>query len=383
MTVTADCQITGVRVRTLSAPLDEPVVMACGQLGARTTVLVEVEAGSGLVGVGESWANHPHWAAAERQATLADGVAPLLLGEDHRRIAALHDKVVSALWGPVRQWGGEAILLQALSGVDIALWDLLGRTLGVGVAALIGGRGRDAVAVYASGLGPSDVATAASRCVDEGFAAVKVRVGFGADVDAANLRAAREAIGDARSLYADANRAWRRAEARQMTPALHEAGVAWVEEPLADASCAELEAFAAEAGLTVALGENLAGSPAFLPYLASPGPFLLQPDITKVGGFGHAAAVCQLASAAGVPVAPHFYGGAVGWAATLQLASACPAVRAVELDVRPNPLRDAVLADPPRVESGAARIPSGPGLGVTLDADRLEDHTIECRGRKL
>jgi L-alanine-DL-glutamate epimerase-like enolase superfamily enzyme len=370
-------------VRTLSAPLDEPVVMSCGQLGARTTVLVEVEAGSGLVGVGESWANHPHWVASERQATLADGVAPLLLGEDHRRIAAIHDKVTSALWGPVRQWGGEAILLQALSGVDIALWDLLGKTLGVSVASLIGGRCREEVAVYASGLGPSDVGATASRCAGDGFEAVKVRVGFGAGVDAANLRAAREAIGEGRALYADANRAWRRAEARQMTPLLREAGVVWVEEPLADASCAELEAFAAEAGLTVALGENLAGSAAFLPYLASPGPFLLQPDVTKVGGFGHAAAVAQLAWAAGVAVAPHFYGGAVGWAATLQLAAACPAVRSVELDVRPNPLREALLADPPQVQSGAARIPAGPGLGVAVDADRAEDHTIECRRRKL
>ena len=375
--------ITEMRVRTLAVPLDRPVVMACGELTARMTVLVELETADGLVGVGESWVNHPHWAPAERQATLAEGIAPLVVGEDSAAIAALHAKLAAALSGPVRQWGGQAPYMQALSGVDIALWDLLGKRLGVGVSALIGGRGRDRVPAYASGLGPEDVAATAARCVEDGWTALKLRVGFDPATDRDNLAAARRALGGDGRLFADANQGWNPPQARAMAAALADAGVAWVEEPITGGDPADLHAFAAETGQLVALGENLTGSDAFLPYLASPGRFLLQPDLTKTGGFTHAWAVCQLAGSAGAAVAPHFYGGAIGWAATVQLAAACPAVTLLEYDVRPNPLRDSLLCDPPAVAGGMVDVPAGPGLGVTLDWERVEDCTVECRGRKL
>jgi L-alanine-DL-glutamate epimerase-like enolase superfamily enzyme len=381
--VSGPAPIAEMRVRTLSVPMDRPVVMACGELTARMTVLVELETADGLVGVGESWVNHPHWVAAERQATLVEGIAPLLAGEDPGAIAAIGAKLSAALSGPVRQWGGQAPFMQAQSGVDIALWDLLGKRLGVAVSTLIGGRGRDRVPAYASGLGPEDVAATGARCVREGWTALKVRVGFDPATDRQNLAAARRVLGGDGRLFADANQGWTPPQARAMASALAEAGVAWIEEPVAGGDAADLHTFAAETGLVVALGENLAGSDAFLPYLASPGRFLLQPDLTKTGGFSHAWAVCQLAGSAGVPVAPHFYGGAVGWAATVQLAAACPAVTYLEYDVRPNPLRDSLLSDAPVVVGGMVEVPAGPGLGVTLDWDRVEDRTVDLRGRKL
>lgn len=375
--------ITVVRVRTLSAALDQPVVMACGVLRARTAVLVELETSDGLVGVGDSWVNHPHWSPAERQATLAEGIAPLLLGEDPGRIAAVHYKVAAALSGPVRQWGGQALLMQAMSGVDIALWDLLGKRLGVGVATLLGGRWRDLVPAYASGIGPDAVAEDAARWVADGWTSLKVRVGFGSQTDRRNLIAARRELGDKGSLFADANQAWTLPEALSMAGDLRELAVEWIEEPVADAGTDELRAFAAETGLVVALGENLVGSHSFLPYLATPGRFLLQPDLTKSGGFSHASAVCQMAWSVGSTVAPHFYGGAVGWAATVQLAAACPAVTLLEYDVRPNPLRDSILVDPPEVASGMVTVPNGPGIGVRLDWDRIDALTVDIRERKL
>ena len=375
--------ITEVRVRTLKAPLDEPVVMACGKITDRTTVLVEVQRADGLVGVGESWANHPHWVAAERSATLIEGIAPLLLGEDAGQIAALHAKLDQALSGPVRQWGGQAPLLQAISGVDLALWDLAGKSLGVGVAELMGGRFRDRVPAYASGLGPDGVERTGAGCLDAGWKALKVRVGFDPELDRSNLLAARRLLGSDGMLAADANQGWRPGQARRMAGTLEEVGVAWIEEPIADAGPDDLAAFAELTGLTVALGENLAGSAGFLPYLGSSDRFLLQPDVTKVGGLSHAWALCQLAGSAGVAVAPHFYGGAIGWAATLQLAAACPAVSRVEYDIRPNRLRDNLLTRVPGVEAGTVEVPSGPGLGVTLDEDLVDTYTTESRRRTL
>ncbi len=370
------------RVRTLSAPLDQPVVMACGVLTSRMTVLVELESADGLVGVGESWVNHPHWAHAERQATLIEGIAPLIVSEDQGRIAAMHSNIASALSGPIRQWGGQALLVQALSGVDIALWDLLGKRLGVGVATLLGGRCRESVRAYASGLGPDDVAEDAARWVDAGWTSLKLRVGFDRDKDLDNLAAARRAVGEDGLLFVDANQSWNLHRALSMKRALCEAGVDWVEEPVTGGDRADLGVFADESGLVVAVGENLCGSGAFLPYLAGSGRFLLQPDLTKTGGFSHASAVCQMAGSVGAPVAPHFYGGAVGWAATVQLAAAFPAVTMLECDLRPNPLRDYLLCDPPEVVAGSVAVPDGPGLGVTLDMDRIEALTVECGERK-
>jgi L-alanine-DL-glutamate epimerase-like enolase superfamily enzyme len=359
--------IADVRVRTLSAPLDSPVRMACGTITRRTMALIEVETADGAVGFGESWVNHPPWAIIERRATIAEGIAPLLIGQDATRITALHARVLDALAGPARQWGAPGPLMQALSGVDAALWDLLGKSAGLPVSALTGGRVRDEVPVYASGLGPDNVAPMAQRCAADGFTAVKIRVGFGPGADEASLGAARDVLGPGAELMADANQAWTLAEAVRMAPILREARVAWVEEPIRGDSVADLEEFHRRTGLTVASGENVYGSAGFLPYLQSREPLLLQPDVSKTGGLTEALPVAHLARAAGKPVMPHLYGGALAWAATLQFAAAAPAVRSVEFDVRPNPLRDSLLAERPAVTGGVARIPAGPGLGAVLD----------------
>jgi L-alanine-DL-glutamate epimerase-like enolase superfamily enzyme len=369
--------IADVRIRTLTAPLDAPVKMACGTITRRTMALIEVESADGAVGYGESWVNHPPWAIVERRATIAEGIAPLLIGEDPARISALRARVLGELAGPARQWGAQGPLMQALSGVDAALWDLLGKSAGLPVSCMVGGRVRDEVPVYASGLGPDNVAAMAERCAGEGFTAVKVRVGFGPGVDEASLGAARDVLGPDAELMADANQAWTLAEAVRMAPVLRDADVAWVEEPIRGDSLAELEEFHRRTGLTVASGENVYGSAAFLPYLQSPESLILQPDVSKTGGLSEALPIAHLASAAGKPVMPHLYGGALAWAATLQFAAAAPAVRAVEFDVRPNPLRDSLLAGHPTVNGGVACIPPGPGLGAVLDEAALSEFTTD------
>lgn len=367
-----DLPILDVRLRTLTAPLEEPVAMACGVMERRAMALVEVESTDGLVGVGESWINHPPWAGTERRATIVEGIAPLLLGEDAAKITSLHTKVLQRLSGVARQWGGMGPLMQALSGVDIALWDLLGKALDCPVAALVGGTVRDDVPVYASGIGPEDVEAMTARCAAEGFTAVKLRVGFGHELDRANLAVARKVLGDDISIMVDANQAWSLPQALRMAPMLHEHGVGWVEEPVLGGELTDLEEFSRRSGLRVAAGENVYGCGGFLPYLTSRDDLVLQPDVSKVGGLSETLPVCHMAQASGKAVAPHFYGGAVALAATLQLAAACPAVSCVEFDVRPNPLRDSIGTGPsPVMKAGMVRLPSGPGLGVMVDPSAL------------
>ena len=360
-------------------PIDTPVRMSFGALERRVMAVVEVEATDGSSGLGETWANHPTWVLQERSATVACGIRPLLRGavvdllDVAGSIAAVQGSLVAALWPRGRQWGAPGAVLQAVSGTDQALWDLAGRLRGQGVCDMAGGRRRARVPVYASGIGPDDVAAQVASCRRMGLTAVKLRVGFDADVDRANLAAARRALGADGELLVDVNQAWSLDTALAMADALTSAGVAWVEEPIADGTLQDWAALHRRTGLAIAVGENVYGRQAWSAVLASPDVAVVQPDVSKQGGITEMLWICARAQELGTVVEPHLYGGALAYAATLQVAACCPVVRRVELDVRPNPVRDGLLVDVPSIVDGEVVVPEGPGLGVrlTVEATRM------------
>ncbi|MFC4563404.1 mandelate racemase/muconate lactonizing enzyme family protein [Nocardiopsis mangrovi] len=369
-------RIVGARLRVLRAPAADGIAMSFSALRDRSIVLVEVTTEDGLTGRGESWINYPPWAAHERVATLRDGVFPLLLGEDADRISAVHRRLCTRLEPLGRQWGAPGPIRQAISGADLALWDLAGLRAGAAVSTLAGGRVRDRIPVYASSLGPEDVGRKARECVGAGHTAVKLKVGFGRATDERNLAEAREAIGPGVALYADANQAWDVPEAVAMAPALRGAGVEWIEEPLRGNPLAGLEELHRRTGLPIATGENLYGVAEFRAFAASPAIAVLQPDLAKTGGLTEVLAVCELAAAHGTSVLPHLYGGAVALAATLQLAAMAAPVAGLEYDVRDNPLRDPLLVAPPKPEQGWIAVPGLPGLGARLDEASVAAVTV-------
>ncbi|MER6463817.1 mandelate racemase/muconate lactonizing enzyme family protein [Streptomyces sp. NPDC001288] len=371
----ADSRIERSRARVLRAEARDGIAMSFAPLARRSMVLVELTDASGLVGWGESWVNFPPWAVAERVATLTEGVFPLLAGQDCERVAATQDALFAKLVPLGRQWGAPGPIAQAISAVDVALWDLLARRAGRSVSALGAGRVRDEIGVYASSLGPSGVPEAAAACRDAGFRAVKVKLGFGRVADDASLAAVRRICGPDVAVYADANQAWTVDEAVAMAPVLREHGVAWIEEPVRGDRLADLERLYERTGLRIATGENIYGRAAFLPYALSPAVAVLQPDVAKTGGLTEALAVCGVAEACGKQVAPHLYAGAPAFLATLQLAAMSAAVSMVEYDVRDNPLRDPLLIGPPRPCDGRIVIPDAPGLGVELDLEAVERYT--------
>jgi L-alanine-DL-glutamate epimerase-like enolase superfamily enzyme len=330
-------------------------------------LLVELRTADGLLGRGESWVNFPAWAVSERLATLREGVLPLVVGTDSRAVTALHRRLTELLVPIGRQWGAMGPIVQAISAVDIAMWDLVGQRSGRAVGGIGGGRVRDRIGVYASSLGPEDVRTQAEQCRAAGFSAAKVRLGFGTATDTANLETARSALGDGFTLYADANQGWSLDEAIGFGPLLRDVDVEWVEEPVRGDRLTDLERFSGHTGVPVATGENLYRAEAFWDYAASPAVHVLQPDVSKTGGLTEARAICALATVRGKQVIPHLYGGAVSYAASLQLAASCPAVSAVEYDIRDNPLRDPLIVDPPRPLHGMLALPDGPGLGLVFD----------------
>lgn len=372
-------------ITVLSAPVDEPVLMSFSQLGSRDVVVVELEA-EGHVGLGESWVNYPSWAAVERVATLEQGVVPLLVGLDVSDPARVHDLLVESLVRVARQWGAPGPVWQAISAVDTALWDLVARVRGVPVATLLGGGAtRTVVPAYASGVGPTDVDGFCSRAAEQGIRTVKARVGFGREQDERILTQARTALGDDVELCADANQAWTPDEALDFCRWSAPLRLGWLEEPVAGNRVEDLAQLHDATGAALACGENVYGAAEFARYVDSGAVRMIQPDLAKSGGFTMASRLATSLPPT-VLLSPHCYGGAVVNVASVHLAAAFDLVPYVELDVRPNPLRDRLLTVPVVARDGHLPVPSGPGLGVDLDRDVMDHYLVnrtECVLRAL
>ncbi|MCL4544217.1 MAG: mandelate racemase/muconate lactonizing enzyme family protein [Chloroflexi bacterium] len=362
--------VTDVQPLVLRVALREPIYTAFGRMDARTCVLVRVETDVGITGIGESWVNYPSWAPTERIATLTQGLRPLLIGLRLTHPRDLWQHCVSHLHVLALQWGAVGPIYQALSGIDIALWDIFGQAQGAPVWQLLDGASYAEVPAYASGLAQrrqSDVGQLAARLVEDGFSAVKVKIGFGREVDEHNLRDVRAAIGHA-TFLADVNQGWTLHTAQETAPLLEDLGVFWLEEPLPVDDRAGWTALRASTALRLAGGENLYGTTQFDDWAVQ---FLdvVQPDICKCGGFTAAAAIFARSSAPGRLLAPHYFGGAVGLAATIHMFAALSSSQRflVEYDVTANPLRDELLDEPLLVRPGILRVPDSSGLGIRLN----------------
>lgn len=365
--------ITDIKTMPLCAPLERPVKMAIGEMRGRNGVLVEVTTDAGIVGIGESWVNYPSWAPTERTATILEGVRPLLIGEridDPRRLWRLCTDRLRLL---ALQWSAKGPINQAVSGVDIALWDIAGKAAGVPIWQLLGAPKQDRVRAYASGLGPLGANEQAAAAMVHGFTAVKLKLGFDQDFDERNLAAVRATIGGA-TLFTDANQGWTLERARAMLGPLRAAQAAWLEEPLPADEAENWRQLREQVGaLPLAAGENLYGLPQFAHWGNAHLVDVLQPDVGKCGGISAMTAILETAANQGLRLAPHYFGGAVGLAATLHVfASLPPAQRVlVEYDINPNPLREELLTEELYVGNGELRVPTEPGLGVTLRQDTL------------
>lgn len=369
--------IDRLRLSVLEEELQDPVPMSIGTLRKRHALVVEV-AIDGIWGLGETWVNHPDWAWRERLPTFRHGIVPLLAGRDVSDPAAVLSSLSDALLPRAEQGAMPGAVWQALSGLDLATWDALGKIEARPVAELLSPGCAPAadVEVYASGVGPTRVEELCEVAAFQGVRAVKARVGFGAEVDRRTLGRIRAALGDEVLLFADANRAWSADEAVAMCAMLAEFGTAWVEEPLYDDRPEVLAALVEHTGMGIAGGENLYGARAFAEHLPRSRLSVVQPDPAKSGGMTTCAAVARTAASHGVAVYPHCYSGGVALAASLVLAAAFDNVSMVEVDVRPSVLRSRLLDIDRPVVAGKIAAPDGPGLGIRLDPEVRRHHLV-------
>jgi D-galactarolactone cycloisomerase len=385
-------KITAVETFILRAPLGaQRFFSSQAAFPERNSLLVRVTTDDGLVGWGEGGQYGPPEPPA---ACIRDVLAPKLIG----RPAGEPVRIFEDLYAFSRDFGQKGTYIEALSAIDIALWDLWGKSLGVPVHALLGGAFRQRVAAYGTGCYYPDFFEDEPRMISAlaeevqsyksaGIAAIKTKVGLlSIEEDAERLTLVREAVGPSVRIMVDANHAYSAAAAIRMGRVLEKLGILWFEEPVVPEDRAGYRRVRDGVDVPVAGGECEFTRYGFRDLFLGECVDIAQPDLCCAGGFTEWQKILALATSFGVLVIPHVWGSGVAVAAALQALATIPPTPftarpvplqnepMVEFDRSPNPLRDDLLTTPFRLVDGCLAIPTGPGLGVEIDMPRLELH---------
>lgn len=377
-------KIECIRTHHLRDELDEPFGFSQWSYNTRNTLWVEIVADDGTVGWGECYGP-----AEVYQAAVNSFYGPRLLG---------HDPIaIDRLWHNMWQWSLDfargGIMMGAMSGIDMALWDLKGKSLGMSVSELIGGRYRDSFPCYATGMYFKDMpedqlldslVAEAVGYRDQGFGAMKIKVGKNLDFDIRQIAAMRAAMPDT-MLMADSNHAYDLPEAIRIGRVLEEHNYAWFEEPLSPEHVSQFRQLQDKIDVPVATGECEQTRFGFQKLLSSGGVQIAQPDLAYCGGISEALKIRTIASSLGVNVVPHCWGTMLNLAAATHFIAsgyrepgrAEDSGSILEYDRTPNPLRDELFSTPVIIENGNVQVPTSPGLGVVVDQAALQSFEVK------
>jgi D-galactarolactone cycloisomerase len=375
-------KIADVRVHVLQAPLTEPFAWSFNATSVRQSCLVEVVAEDGTSGWGECFG------PARLNAAIVGAFRPLLLGKD----ALATERHWQTIYNTFRDQGQKGLTITALSGVDIALWDLKGRLWGQPIHRLMGGPLRTEVKAYATGTyrrGSGDplqyITEEVAGYVREGFPAVKLKIGFGVEEDAKLIAAVRETIGPRVGLMLDANHGFDVIEAVALGRRVAHLDIGWFEEPVVPDELDSYVEVRRGQPIPVAGGECEFTRWGFREVLTRRAIDIIQPDTCAAGGLSECKKIADMATAFGIRYVPHVWGCGVGLATAMQLLAVLPHTPPrhtplepmLEFDRSEHPFRQAVLTTPLEHSGGVVRVPDGPGLGIEIDRTAIERFRIK------
>lgn len=360
-----------------------------GQLTTFDAAILRIETDNGIVGWGEG--KNAAGSAGTYSALvhmLNDEVGPKLIGRDARDISGIWELLYNGVRHQKAATGGHAmpelsrrgLSVAAISAVDIALWDIAGKSLGVPVWQLLGGRKADRLPAYASGGWESadKIGGQLQSYIDKGgLRTVKMRVGAmdgAAHVSAARVRAARKALGPDVEIAVDAHGTYTVAEAKRFVRMIEDCDLAWFEEPvIADdkVGMAEVRAFGS---VPISAGESEATRFAFRDLATLRAADIFQPDPAFCGGISEAMKIAALASAFNLRFAPHLWAGAPCFFAGLHICAAAPSSFIIEYSLGANPMIHNLIKESVDAQNGTVAIPDEPGLGFTIDEEFLAAH---------
>lgn len=363
-------RITDVWVAELARPLGRNLSNPLLSFSESRTVVVVVETDGGPWGIGEAWAAHRPSPAL--RTLIEQQIRPLLIGADPSDVEHLHDRIERSFSHESR-----GMVAAALSGVDIALWDLRGRAADAPIFRLLGGSARPlpvyaSGGIYAAGEGVAELAAEMCAYVGGGFRMVKMKIGGAPlDVDLARVRAVREAIGPGVGIAVDAcYYAYDADAAIRAGRALEPMGIAFLEAPVAPHDREGMAAVRAALDIPIAGNEVASTRHAFRDLIQGGCVDLVQPNVTIAGGITETLRIAALAREAGLPITFQASASAITLAASLHVASSLPNVHSVEYHQVHQLLFDGT-GDAFGLRDGALAAPEAPGLGLPFRPDEI------------
>ena len=371
-------------------PIEQQHVSDFGRITSFDTTIVRIEVADGLVGWGEAKAGVGSSGSCRAVvAAVQDELGPALVGQDARRLTAAWDTMYSGSRAgysfdrgrafPVL--GRRGLAVAAMSGIDMALWDLLGKSLDVPVVDLWGGPRTDTLPAYASG-GWADAAGIGEQLlgyVAQGFGSVKMRVGvMDGDVEASveRVHAARSALGPDVGLMVDAHGTYSAPEAMRFAADVADLGLRWFEEPVNADDHAGARRVRASTHIPIAAGESEFTRFDFRDLIERETVDVLQPDLAICGGPSEGRRIAALAEAHQLELAPHCWGSALSFNAGVSLAFASSAARTIEYSLGGNPLLREMPERAPQVVDALVSAPTEPGFGITPRSDFLDEYEV-------
>ncbi len=357
-------------------PKDSNVRLGIGRAVKRDAVIVKVRTESGIIGWGESHAGRAPGAVA---ALINTTLRTLVLGMDATDVVGVWNRIYSRQLASHGMGAGCSL---AMSGLDMALWDIRGKAVGWPLYRMLGGAQRP-IASYAGGVSlgfqePKELVAEAKAHVDAGYKAIKLRLGDNVRDDLRRVEAARDAFGDDMEILTDANIGYTLEDARRVMPVLEDLGVRWLEEPF---PAHDYRSYATARGFSsvpLAAGENHFTRFEFSRLIEEESVDIIQPDLSKSGGITECMRIAAMASAYKLQIHPHSSMTGLNMAATIHFLAALDNGGYFEGDVSKNNLfRDELTSRPYELaRDGTVRPLEAPGIGVEVNEDFLKSHPV-------
>jgi len=347
----------------------------------RSTTLVRLSTDTGLVGWGEAFAP-----GSIVEATIDELFADDVVGMDPFDVESLAE----ASYTDPYHFGGDVFVQSAVSAIDVACWDLIGKDVERPIHRLLGGTQCESLVPYASTMYFTEedrpIEEPIREAVDDGFTAAKIKIGSGVEEDVERVRTARNVLGDDARLMVDMNGNYRPHQAVKSARAIAEYDITWIEEPVPPENDSGYREVREKVDVPIAAGEAHFGRFAFKDLIDDRTVDIVQPNLGRCGGLSEARLIADMATTENVAVRPHIWNSAVGMAAAVQFAASVsdyphtrnvPEPMMIEMDRSTNPLRSDLLETPFDPSGGTIDVPQEPGLGISIDDETLDQYRTD------
>jgi D-galactarolactone cycloisomerase len=377
-------KITEVITHQLLVNVDEPFTSSRGwYYKTKGALVVEIRTDNGLIGWGDCYGP-----AAVNRAIIDNVLKAGLIGRDPFDVEVLWEE----LYNKIKDYGLTGMTISSISGIDIALWDLIGKAVKQPIHKLIGGAFRTKLQAYATGLYFRDMNRLNEEAVEEargyveqGFKAIKMKIGLGSitkDID--RVAAVRDAIGPDVQLMVDANHCFNVPQAIAIGRELQKLDIHWFEEPISPEDLDGYVEVTRKLDMAIAGGENEFTKFGFRRIIEKRAMDIVQPDVCAAGGITECKKIATLAQASSLQCVPHAWGTAIGLAATMHYLASLPFSPPCLVPVPPmleyeqtfNPFRDELSTTDLTHTEGFVTVPDGPGLGIEINRAVLERYKV-------